>query len=251
MTDTNPNAAADPVDTPTGEAVANAPVIIQVQNPTPEEMTALRELIANSIEYNVTVKDSTFNFKKSVDKATGIETIRKPVDLAIPYVNVDGIMAILEGGGKGLELLLEGMETIVNTQARSILADDDKGELNASNFPTDKLSWEFISNIPKVQRRGGGIPKETWEAFALDYVAVMPDVTGKKLEAVTNMAKILINKLSQVRTVPDVLNLCIEQLAIYAEHSENFADYSDCVEFLLNKAETFLNVSPEELLSAL
>jgi len=235
-------------------AVITAPakptaIVIEVQNPDTEEMQALRNHIQANSEFNVTVRDATFNFKKSVDKATGIETIRKPVDLAVPYVNVQGLMDIIEQGGKGLELLLEGMDTIINTQARELLYEDTT--YTAATFPVDKLSWEFIANIPKVARRGGGIPKEVWEAFTLDYTAVMPDVTGKNVEQVANMAKILSGKLSAVKTNEPVLQLCIEQLAVYAEHSENVAEYSDCIEFLLNKAETFLNVSPEDLLANL
>ena len=48
-----------------------------------------------------------------------------------------------------------------------------------------------------------------------------------------------------------VLNLLVEQLAIYADNSANAEDFKECVEFLVNKADTFLNISPEELLKAL
>ncbi len=230
-------------------AVVNSPVVIEVQNPTREEMGELREVIKANFNFDVTVKDTTFNFKRAVDKATGIETIRKPVDLAVPYVSMDGILAILETGGKGLDLLIEAMENIVNSQARELLYEDTT--YTAATFPVEKLSWEHIANIPKVARRGGGIPKEVWEAFTLDYVAVMPDVTGKTVEQVANMAKILGNKLTAVRTSEPVLQLCVEQLAVYAEHSHALEDFTDCVAFLLNKAETFLKVSDEDLLTGL
>lgn len=239
----------DITETIADTALVPGPVIIEVVNPTKEEMDELRVSIKETFNFNVNVKDTTFKFKKSVDKATGIETIRKPVDLAIPYVSVEGIMAILEAGGKGLELLLDVVETTVATQAREVLYEDMS--YTAATFPVDKLSWEFIANIPKVQRRGGGIPKETWEAFAVDYIAIMPDVTGKKVEMISNMAKILVNKLVAVRTSEAVLNLCVEQLAIYADNAPNIGDYVECVEFLLNKAETLLNVDPADLLSNL
>ena len=79
----------------------------------------------------------------------------------------------------------------------------------------------------------------------------MPDITGKSIEQVANMAKILGNKLAAVKTSEPVLQLCCEQLAIYAEKAENFEEYAECIEFLLNKAETFLNVKPEDLLANL
>lgn len=223
--------------------------IIEVANPTEEEMKGILESIKVNYDFKVTTKPVNFNFKKSVDKITGIETIRKPVQLAIPYPSVEGVVNILETGGKGLELLMEAIEGVVNSAARDLLYEDEK--LNAATFPVEKISWEAIANLPKAQRRGGGIPKETWESFAQDYVEVMPAITGKTLEQVANAAKILMNKLQQVRTNEPVLNLLVEQLAIYAENSPNIEEYQDCVAFLLNKADTFLNVSEEELLANL
>jgi len=223
--------------------------IIEVQNPNEEEMKGILENIKVNYDFSVVTKPVSFNFKKSTDKVSGIETIRKPVILAMPYPSIEGVVAILEKGGKGLELLMEAIEGVVNSAARDLLYEDEK--LNAATFPVDKVSWEAIANLPKAARRGGGIPKETWEAFAQDYVEVMPAITGKTLEQVANAAKILMNKLQQVRTNEPVLNLLVEQLAVYAENSPNVEEYQDCVEFLLNKADTFLNVSSEELLANL
>lgn len=229
---------------------ANTKVInIEVANPTSEEMREICENIKVNYDFSVTTKAVVFNFKKTKDKITGIETIRTPVHLAIPYPSVEGIVAILEAGGKGLDLLLESMETVTNGQARDLLYEDTS--LTAATFPVEKVSWEFIANIPKIQRRGGGIPKETWEAFAKDYIEVMLEVTDKKLEQITNMAKILTDKLVRVRTNEPVLQLVVAQLAVYAEHSSNLGDYEECIAFLLNKAETFLNVSDEDLLANL
>lgn len=234
------------------EPAVNSPTVISVDNPTTEEMAALCESVKVNYDFNVSARAVKFNFKKTKDKTTGIETVREAVELAIPYPSMDGIVAILEAGGKGLELLVEAMEGVVNSVARDLLSDGSEGlALNAANFPVDKLAWEVIANMPKAARRGGGIPKEIWEAFAQDYVEVMPEVTGKTIDQVANAAKILAAKLTAVRTNEPVLNLLVEQLAVYAEHSPNAEEYQDCVSFLLNKADTFLNVSPEELLSAL
>lgn len=223
--------------------------VIEVQNPTDEEMAGISENIKVNYDFDVTVKATKFSFKKSEDKETGIIIERKPVELAIPYPTVEGIVAILEAGGEGLELLLESMETVVNSQARSMLFDDL--EATAATFPVEKLSWDFIAKIPKVQRRGTGIPKETWDAFKLDYLSVMPEATGKTLDQTANAARLLAGKLASVRTNPPVLKLLVGQLAIYADVSPNVAEYVECVEFLLNKADTLLNISEEEWLANL
>jgi hypothetical protein len=225
--------------------------IIEVANPSTEEMAGIVDAI--NVNYNsmVATKAVEFKFKKSTDKASGIETVRKPVELAIPYPSIEGIVHILEQGGKGLELLMEAMQGVVNAAARDILYDDLKGELNASTFPTHKLDWDAIASIPKVQRRGGGIPKEVWEKFAVDYCEVMPSITNKTIDQVSNAAKILVGKLQAVRTNEPVIKLLVEQLGVYAESTPNLEDFAECITFLLAKAETFLNVSDEELLANL
>ena len=197
----------------------------------------------------VDIKPVQFNFKKTKDKETGIETIRQAVQIPIPYPSVEGIVAILEAGGLQLELLQEAIEKVVNDAARDFLYDDVT--LSAASFPLDKVTWDAISKQPKAQRRGGGIAKETWEGFVTDYVNVMPSVTGKTVEQIANAAKILLGKLAQVKTNEPVLKLLVGQLAIYADSSENVTEYQECVEFLLTKADTFLNITDEQLLANL
>jgi hypothetical protein len=223
--------------------------IIAVPTPTKEEMEAILANIKVNYDSSVNTKPVQFNFKKSVDKDTKIETVRNAVQLAMPYPSIDGIVAILETGGKQLELLQEAIEKVINDAARELLYEDVT--LSAATFPTDKISWDAISKQPKAQRKGGGIAKEIWEAFATDYINVMPAVTGKGIEQIANAAKILIGKLAQVKTNEPVLQLLIGQLAVYAENSPNATEFEECVEFLLGKADTFLNVSDAELLANL
>ncbi len=239
------------VATQENEAADQSPEVrvVEVANPSTEEMAGITESIKANYDFDVEVRPVTFNFKKSKDKDTGIETVRKPVVLAVPYPSVQGIVSILETGGKGLELLQEAMQTVVNNAARDILYEDLN--LTAGTFPVEKLAWQVIAAIPKVTRRGGGIPKEVWEAFGADYCAVMPEATGKTEEQTANAAKLLVGKFSACRTNEPVLNLLVEMLAVYAEKSPNAPEYTDCIEFLLAKAETLLNVTDEELLSAL
>lgn len=224
-------------------------LVVKANNPSKEDMAALCADIQANHNFKVDVKPVKFNFKKQLDKVSKIETVREAVELAIAFPSIEGIIAIIEGGGKGLELLIETVEGQITDAARVIIADDT--EINAGNFPLDKISWEFIANMPKATRRGGGIPKDVWEGFAADYIAIMPDATGRNVEQVTNMAAVFLNKLAKSKTNKPVLMLILEQLSIYVDNSPNAADFAECVDFLIGKAETFLSVSDEELLSAL
>ena len=227
-------------------------VTITAENPDAATLKELCSTIKANYNFDVNVKDSKFNFKKSKDKDTGIETTRESLILALPYPSVEGVITILNTGGKQLELLMDAVEKVIEAQARDIISDGPEGlAMNAGNFPVDKVSWEFIANMPKVARRGGGIPKEVWDDFATDYLEVMPTATGKTVEQIATASKILQSKLVGVKTNAPVLELLVGQLAIYADTSENIEEYMPCVEFLLDRAETYLNVSPEELLANL
>jgi len=221
-------------------------VTIAATNPTVEEMEQIVDSFSSDLGSNVIVKPTIFNFKKSKDKDTGIVTIRESVNLAIPYVTTDGILAILEAGGKELELLLATLETVVSNRARDLLYKDLYA--TAASFPVAQTSWSVIANLPKAVR---GIPKEVWAAFTQDYVETMPEATGKTVEQVSNMARILGNKLTAIRSNKQVLNLCIEQLAIYADNSAKAVDFAPCIEALMEKADSYLNAESEDLLSNL
>ncbi len=241
-----------PVTTGSAELASNETVTIAAQNPTQEEMTALMEKITEEHDFSVDVRPVNFNFKKSKDKDTGIETVRETVQLAVAYPSTQGIVDIISNAAefpKPLELLKEAMETVINAAARDLLYEDLA--LAASTFPMNKISWNFIADLPKAQRRGGGIAKEIWEAFGDDYCQVMPDATGRSLEQCANAAKLLVAKLSSVRTAVPVLELMVELLTTYTNASPNIDDYKDCVEFLLQKADAYLNVSDEDLLKNL
>lgn len=223
--------------------------VISVDNPSQEEMQEIVKHIQVNYDFDVEVRPTEFRFKKSKDKETGIETVREPVVLPVPYPSVQGIVNILERGGKELELLKEAVEGVITSAVRDLLNDDYK--LNATNFPAEKVSWEYIANLPKAQRRGGGIPKETWEAFAQDYCEVMPEVTGKSLDQVATAAKLFTTRLANVKTNKPVLEFLVSQLSIYADKSENAAEFQEVIEFLLEKADNFLNLSDEDLLANL
>ena len=192
-------------------------------------------------------KEVKFAFRSVKDEATGLESKRPTIEQKIPVPSVEGIIAILEAGGKQLELLQEAVADVIYQRAREILADDDK----LTEVPVDQLAWDVIANLPKAERKGRGIPKETWEDFSKDYVAVMPGVTGKTAEQIGNAAKIFLNKFQAVKTNKPVIKLLQGQLAIYLNSSPNAESFAECVEFLVNKAEALLQVDEAALLEAL
>ncbi len=209
------------------------------------QSSAVQANFDNTID-KVAVK---FNFRKVKDETTGLETKRPSVELELPLLTVEGIVKIFEVGGKQLDLLVEAVREVQISRARELV--NDKEDITQESFPFAQLAWEAIANLPKAERRGGGIPKEQWEEFSKDYIAVMPSVTGKTIEQVTNAAKLMLNKFQQIKTNKVVLKLLKEQLGIYANTSPNAEQYQDCVSFLVEKAEVFLNMDEAALLANL
>ena len=190
-----------------------------------------------------------FNFRKVKDESTGLETKRPSVEIELPLLSVEGIIAAFQAGGKQLDLIVEAVRDVQIARARELV--NEKEDINAENFPYAELNWEVIANLTKAERRGGGIPKETREEFANDYIAVMPSATGKSLDQITNASKILLNKFQAVKTNKPVLKLLKDQIGIYANTSPNAEQYSDCISFLVEKADTFLNLDEAALLANL
>jgi hypothetical protein len=189
----------------------------------------------------VDTKDFAFHFKK--DK---LGNKRASVELKLPVPSVEGIVAILTKGGKELELLQDAMYDVIRSQAASIVSDDEKA--SQANFDLTKVTWDFIANMPKADRRSSSIDSAVWEAFAKDYIEVMPAVTNKSVEAVTNATVVYLKKFSIVKTNKDVLAKLKDQLGLYMEHSKNADQFSDILELLVSKVDAYLGANDVELL---
>jgi len=218
------------------------------QDAAPAVTTPVARVQAN-FDNKVDVQEVNFSFRKVVDEKTGTEDKRPTITLPILKPSVEGLVAILEAGGKGLELLLEAAADVVVARARDII--NENSDITADNFPYDKLTWEAIALLPKAERRGGGIPKETWEEFNKDYIAIMPSLTGKAVDKVENAARNFANKFAAVKTNKKVLGLLVDQLGIYLEGAPKAEEFLECITFLTDKANKLMNMSEEDLLANL
>lgn len=215
-----------------------------LENQMSEEQSNQATGINAAFDKNVDVKDYKFHFKKD-----NLGNKRETIELKLGVPSVEGIVAILETGGKGLELLQAAVADVIASQARSILNENEA--MVGANFPLDQTTWEFIANMPEAEKRGRGIPKEIWEDFAADYLSVMPGITGKTEEQITLAAKLLVNKFNSVKTNKPVIKKLKEQLAIYTNGSPNAEQYGDCVKFLDEKADALLLADEAAMLANL
>jgi hypothetical protein len=184
-----------------------------------------------TFDNSVDQKDFKFRFKKD-----NLGNQRPTVEVKGFVPSVEGIVGILEKGGKGLELLQDAMYDVVRGALGSYVADNENA--SQDSIPWEKFTWESIANAPREDRRS--IPEEQWKGFAEDYLKVMPGVTGKSPEAIANATTVYLKKFTLVKTNKPILAKLKEQLSLYVEHSPKAEEFSDVLEVLLKKADAYL-----------
>ena len=185
---------------------------------------------------------------------------RNPRSMAIDAASVTEILRIINEEDKRVPLaveqeipyIAEAVEAIVLSKAREIV--NDKEDVSQENFPFSDITWASIANQPDVERKGRGIPAETWKEFSVDYIAVMPALTGKTEKQISNAAEILVDRFNKLKTNKDyktIVGLLLDQLAIYLSNSPNAETYMECVTFLTDKGNKILTTEEQSLLEAL
>tara|TARA_R110000868_G_scaffold326888_2_gene587886 strand:+ start:32 stop:676 length:645 start_codon:yes stop_codon:yes gene_type:complete len=208
-------------------------------------MTENTSPILVNFDNKLDFKSAKFGFREVTDKDTGVKTKRATVELdKLPVPSVEGIVAILETGGKALELLLEAVADVVVQRARDVI--NDAENVTSDNFDYSLCDWNAIANLEKEDRRSG-ISKETWEDFAAEYVEIMPAVSSTSKEQCANAAKIFVGKFSSIKTKKDVIAKLKLRLAMFAEHSPKAAEFAECIDTLFKKADKLIQAKEESL----
>lgn len=195
--------------------------------------------------HNPLVDTKEFKFRFKADK---LGNTRKPVTIIAQVPSVEGIIEILQKGGKSLEMLQDAIYDYIRPAIASAVADDEN--FSQETFDQTKFTWEAIANQPREDRRANSIPKEVWEAFGADYIEVMQSATGKNSEQLGNAVQVYLKKFSQVKTNKDVLNVLKGQLGIYMENSKKAEDFIEILDMLLKRVETLLKSDEVEQLVA-
>lgn len=199
----------------------------------------------------VDIIDMKFAFRKTKDEETGVETKRPNVELKVPVLSIEGIVKVLETGGKGSELLVQSVRDTYDSYIKSLLSDD--ASLTSENFPMHLVTWDAIANQPESERKGRGIAKETWEDFIKSYLENMPSLTGKTVEQVKRQAAIIAAKLNPLKNhekKDEVLPKFKEQFTIYLNGARDAEQFAECIDFLMKKADSYLNAEKESNLAS-
>ena len=204
-----------------------------------------------NVDPNTTVKEKKFGFRTIEDKETGTKTKRPNVELKVPVLNVNGIIDVLQRGGKELELLLVAVEEQYDSFIKDMLGSNEA--LTTENFPLAEVTWAKIANQPESERKGRGIPKEIWEDFIKSYISIMPGLTGMAQKHIEKQAAMFAQKLNPLvnheqkeKILPQLKN----QLTVYLNGAGADAEaYSACIQFLMDKCDKILSAEKESNLA--
>jgi hypothetical protein len=75
----------------------------------------------------------------------------------------------------------------------------------------------------------------------------MPAISGTSKEQSANAAKIFVGKFNAIKTKKDIIAKLKLRLSMYAEHSPRAAEFAECIDVLLKKADKLIQAKEESL----
>lgn len=205
-------------------------------------------------------KEVAFHFKKEKIKDADGKVIGEgkklpTVKIGVPVPTLEGVLQIVQAGGKEAELLLDAIQEVVVAQARTLIneirAKAPDQEIKPEQLDTKQLLWSIIANIPKAARRGLGISEEDWDEFAADYRAIMPGVTGKDKDRIEKHIQLFKKKYQPCRNDKKALQVLKEALQVWAANTSAMEDNQEVYEYLSNRVDTLLQEEEKVLAEAL
>ena len=200
---------------------------------------------------STSVRTSTdFNFR--TDKKTNYK--RPTVSLEYDVPTAEGVVALLQSSdSKVVSLLTETACSLLTGYIRGFVdadAEFDQAKLEAL-IADGKISIEAIANLPKSER--SMLTKEDMEAFAVSYMEVMPEATGKSVEKVQVAANCFLERFKRVAGDEKVLAVLQDQLAVFCEAASGdmLNQHERVISYLASKVEELLSVSTKVTADAL
>lgn len=195
-----------------------------------------------------TQKELTVSFRKN--KETGEQ--RSSVELVLPVPNQEGVAALLMSEDPKVSgFIVDLVESALSDYARKLVGDDlefNQAKLDAL-IAEGKFNIETLATLPRSERNSIG--KEDLEAFAKDYVVIMPAVTGKSVESVQTAAGLFMERFKRCAGQNDVLNVLKTRLGQFMENAdaETMQKHERVLSYLAGKVDELLSleVSAEAL----
>lgn len=206
-------------------------------------------------------KESAFHFKKekikdSDGKVIGEGKKHPSLKLQVQVPTDEGILAIIQNGGKQLELLRDVIRETMEGQARLRINDlkeklKPEEELKAEQVNVSDITWDAIANMPKTDRRSLGLSQEDWDSFFADYRAIMPKVTGKDADRIEKHVQLFSKKFQPCRNDKKALSILKDVLTLWAANTSTMEENAEVYEYLSKRVDVLLSEEEKVLAEAL
>jgi hypothetical protein len=186
---------------------------------------------------------------------------RPSVEVELPALTADAILEMLAEASESSKFLVEVANARIYEAARLAIAAelatnpvaDIKEIVARSPLDWQSLAADFFTQAAETKRTG--ITKETWEAFAQDYVQVMfqhpsqvkADNTFKPIETIQLQAAHLQAKFANCKGNTNTVSLLRQFLATWYEATPNQTDYTACFLALDALAGKYAAAATQEL----
>lgn len=170
---------------------------------------------------------------------------RPTVSVEYDAPDAGGIAELLHGDDpKVISLITDSVHSILQNHLRSFVDSD----LEFSQETLDKLveegkvSLEHIAHIPKADR--SVLSKEDLETFAKDYIAIMPELTGKEESRVQAAATLFVERFKRAAGDNQVLEVLKEQLSIFVDGApDDVVERNErVISWAVNKLDELLSI---------
>lgn len=229
---------------------ATATEMTEEQKASEAQKAAVLAKLENIEPGHTSVEEKIFRFKETKDEQGNKIPARPPLTLFVPFPTFPGLVEGLSDE-RIQQYVVEILNESVMAAVRSQINDaQESGNPITSQDQLDlnKLTLLALATMPKAERRGGGIAKETWESFAMDYIDVMVNKLQTEKKKAEYAAALFLKRLQPVRTAKPVLTALGNRLDQWIIKTENADELKDCYEFLRGKIKVFLDMDETAML---
>lgn len=198
-----------------------------------------------------------FNFKArnlydEAGKVVGKGKKQPSVVTTLPIPTHDTVAKFLaDATSKESALIMDAVQDLIYGAARAqfdeIIDGFEEGDgrtVQASMLDFGRLDLSFIANLPPSTRASSVPGEDDFKSFFADYLAVMPQATGKALTAIEKHIK-LFSKPTQLKANKPVMELLIGQLNVYLTATAAIEETGATAAYLRTKLERWF-AEPEK-----
>lgn len=188
-------------------------------------------------------------------KVIGAGRKHPDVEAVLPEPTAQEIYDYLNGGGKVSDMIKDAVFDIIFQAGRNQINDwlekNPEGTFTATEFDLDKLTLEYIANLPKGQRGAWSPSDEDLKTFCEDYTMVLINAVQYDPKKVKVHCEQFLKGLAKLKNDKVAVQKMKDFLQVYATNTENMDDNEQVYGWLIARADKYLAAEEKNFADAL